>query len=369
MNIGIVTAPLDFGPSGPNVYLENLCHALLDIDCPDLNISLIHYEASDKALYDRTTEVILPRTPGVFERRVASLDLDLLHYNYIPYRRPVVFGLPVKTVVTIHGDLAFALPEYAPAKFRYLSKPMLKLYAFLGLLNQVDSYITVSETLAANIGDALSIPPEKLTTIYPGVDERYQPIDEPMAALEAAYGITKPYLLNVNNRMRKKNRDTLLRAFAQLQRSHSDLTLVLAGGGWDNSKMDETIRKLGIGPAVTDLGFVPEEYLPALYSGAEVLVNPTLHETFGLTNLEAMACGCPVVTSNRFAVPEIVGDGAVIISDPLQPDAVARVTANLLTDDAARTTLAQRGRTRASEFSWERTAEGVLDVYRETLSK
>ncbi|WP_172861735.1 glycosyltransferase family 4 protein [Halopenitus persicus] len=369
MDVGIVTAPLDFGPSGPNVYLENLCHSLLDLESPDLNLSLIHYEESDRELYDRATEIILSRKPCAFERGIAGLDLDLLHYNYIPYRRPLVFGLSVKTVVTIHGDLAFMLPEYAPWKFRYISKPVLKMYGLLGLLDQIDSYITVSETLAANIEDALSIPPEKLTTVYSGVDELYRPVANPLSELEATYGITGPYLLNVNNYMRKKNRDTLLRAFAQLRRSHPNLTLVLAGGGWHESEMDETILTLGIRSAVTDLGFVPEKHLPMLYSGAKALVNPTLHETFGLTNLEAMACGCPVVTSDRFAVPEIVDDGAVLVGDPLRPNAVARATDELLTDDAKRIELAKRARDRANEFSWEQTAEGVLDVYHKTLSQ
>jgi glycosyltransferase involved in cell wall biosynthesis len=369
MDVGIVTAPLDFGPSGPNVYLENLCHALLDLECTELNLSLIHYKKSDKSIYDRTQEVILPRTPILFERGMKDLDLDLLHYNYIPYKRPLVFGLSVNTVVTIHGDLMFALPEYAPRKFRYLSKPILKLYAALGLLDRIDSYITVSETLAKNIHGALSIPSAKLTTVYSGVDEQYHPTDEPMSELEAAYRITQPYLLNVNNYMRKKNRDTLLRAFAQLRESHSDLKLVLAGGGWGGSKIGETIRSLGLQSVVTNLGFVPEEDLPMLYSGAEALVNPTLHETFGLTNLEAMACGCPVVTSDRFAVPEIVGNGAALVSEPLCPDAVAEATDELLTNNQLRSTLVQRGRDRAMEFSWKRTAKGVLDVYQETVSQ
>jgi glycosyltransferase involved in cell wall biosynthesis len=239
----------------------------------------------------------------------------------------------------------------------------------LGLLNRIDSYITVSEAVSTNIADALSIAPEKLTTVYSGVDGRYRPVKDPRPELKDTYGITAPYILNVNNYMRKKNRNTLLRAFAQLRRSHPDLTLVLAGGGWDESEMDETIGALGIRSAVTDLGFVPEEHLPLLYSGAKALVNPTLHETFGLTNLEAMACGCPVVTSDRFAVPEIVGDGALLVSEPHRPDAVALATNELLTDSAEQTALAQRGRERASEFSWERTAEGVLEVYRRTISQ
>jgi len=369
MHVGIVTTPIDYGPSGPSVYLENLCSALIGLDVPDVDLSFIHYEPSTHEIYEQANEELIPRTPVCFERGLAALDLDVLHYNYIPYRRPLVFNLPVPIVVTLHGDLAFALPEYAPAKFRYVSRPALEVYSTLGLLDRIDSYIAVSETLATNLSDALSIPAEKITTVYSGVEDRYRPIQNAAVDVAASFGISGPYLLNVNNYMKKKNRKTLIHAFNMVSDEHPNLSIVLAGGGWQESNIPEMIRKLGLTSTVTDLGFVSEDHLPALYSGAKALVNPTLHETFGLTNLEAMACGCPVVTSDRFAVPEIVGDGAILVEDPLRPGSVASATDELLTNDRARTALAQRGRDRASEFSWGRTAKGVLDVYRETLCR
>ncbi|MUV50091.1 glycosyltransferase family 1 protein [Haloarcula sp. CBA1122] len=367
MKVGIVTAPLDFGPSGPGVYLQNLCLQLTELDGVDLHC--IHYRESENPIYDRATEVRLSRTIGQFEWEISKLNLDVLHYNYVPWKRPLVFGLDVTHVITIHGDLPFVLPEFAPWHRRYIDVPIQKLYSKIGLLDQVDTFVAVSETVASNFASALDIPASKFRTVYSGVDKQFKPIDGAASTVASKFDICPPYLLNVNNYMEKKNRETLLRSFVEIREQWPDLNLVLAGGSWEESAIPSLINRLGLDDCVVDLGFVANEDLPLLYSGATAFINPTLHETFGFTNLEAMACGCPVVTSNRFAVPEIVGNGAKLVSDPLCPDAVATATNELLTDETARTALAERGRKQANKYSWERTAEEVLDVYRETLSQ
>lgn len=363
MDVGIVTAPLDFGPTGPNVYLENLCRELQDRHGDDLNLHLIHYREDDRDIYREATDVVIPRTPGVFERRVAGLDLDVLHYNYIPYKRPLVFLLDVDLVVSIHGDLPHVLPEYTPPNRRYIGVPIQRLYGKIGLLDRIDAFLAVSDAAGENLCRALSLPADKISTVYPGVDERFAPVPDAREVIANEYGITLPYVLNVNNYMRKKNRETLLEALPLVREEYPEVRLVLAGGGWEKSGIDDVVDALSLEEAVTDLGYVPDEHLPALYGGAEALVNPTLHETFGLPNLEAMACGCPVVTSDRFSIPEIVGDAARLVADPLDPSAVADATVELLGSESVREKLSWWGKDRASEFSWERTADGVYSAY------
>lgn len=362
MRVGVVTAPLDFGSSGPGVYIENLCLRLADHD--DIDLYCIHYHESENSIYDRATDIRLPRTPGQFERGLSKLDLDVLHYNYVPWKRPLVFSLDVALVVTVHGDLPFVLPEFTPWQRRYVGVPIQRFYSKIGLLDRVDAFVAVSETVATNFGSALDLPDSKLTTVYSGVDEQFRPVDEAAFAVASKFGVRPPYLLNVNNYMEKKNRETLLRAFAEIREQRPDLTLVLAGGGWEESAIPTLIDRLELDDCVVDLGFVATDSLPLLYSGAKAFVNPTLHETFGLTNLEAMACGCPVVTSDRFAVPEVVGDAAVTLSHPEDPEEIANETIALLEDEFRLRELRQSGLNRARQFSWERTADHTVDLYR-----
>jgi glycosyltransferase involved in cell wall biosynthesis len=116
------------------------------------------------------------------------------------------------------------------------------------------------------------------------------------------------------------------------------------------------------------LGYVPDEDLPALYSGALLLAFPSLYEGFGLPVLEAMACGTPVLTSNVSATAE-VADGAALLVDPRSVDALASALGRLLTDDALRADLRRRGLARAAEFSWERTARETLSVYEKVAAR
>jgi len=364
MDVGIVTAPMDFGPSGPNVYLENLCEQLIADDEHDLTLHLIHYRESNNPIYDEVHDVILPRTPGRFERGVSRLDLDVLHYNYIPYKRPLVFALDVNLIATVHGDFAFAMPEYVSWKRRWLEVPLQRLYARAGVLDRIAEYVTVSDALGGSLDEYLGIPDSKVTTVYPGIADRFEPVPDAVARLEDAYELEAPFLLNVNNYMEKKNRETLIHAFDRIHDEYPELSLVFAGGGWEDSTIESEIRDRDLQESITDMGFVPADDLPILYSAAELLVNPTLRETFGFTNLEAMACGCPVVTSNKFAIPEVVGDGAALITDPLDPEKIVEVTTNLLADDDERCRLVARGSERAEQFNWRRTAENMIEVYR-----
>lgn len=366
MRVGIVTAPLDYGQSGPGIYLRNLVDRLAAFD--DIDLRLIHYEHSTDPVYEKATDVVLPRVPGVYEYRVSQLDLDVLHYNYVPYKRPLVFGIDTNLVVTVHGDISFVLPEHAPREKIYLWKPLQQFYAKVGVLDRIDAFIAVSDSVSAGFSTGLNIPQSKMTTVYSGVDDRFEPKPDGAATVESKYGVEGPYVLNINNYAEKKNRATLVEGFAHVAETHPNVTLVLAGGGWEDSDIHERIRARGLSESVTDLGFVPDEDLPALYSGATVYVNPTLHETFGFTNVEAMACGCPVITSDRYGIPEVVGDAAVLLSDPKDSATLGETISSLLDDEERRRSLSERGRQRAERFDWERTAEETAAVYASVLA-
>jgi glycosyltransferase involved in cell wall biosynthesis len=206
----------------------------------------------------------------------------------------------------------------------------------------------------------LGIPPDRVHVVPLGVDHAlFRPLERRPPG--------RPYLLFVGSEHPRKDLLTLLRALAVLRQRHRDLVLVKVGEPGNaeaafRAPVDAAIRELGLGDAVVFAGAVPDADLPVYYSGAECLVLPSRAEGFGLTPLEAMACGCPVVVSTAGSLPEVTGDAAVHVP-PGDPSALAGALASVLEDDRARHELRRRGLARAAEFTWERTARETLAVW------
>jgi len=211
-------------------------------------------------------------------------------------------------------------------------------------------------------------PPEKITVVYPGRDESLAPVSDPdtLAGVRARYDLTGPYLLYVGTLHPRKNLVRLVQAFAALLGSDAelpaDLLLVLAGQkGWLCGDILAQVRKLGLTERVILTGYVPDADLPALLSGAQAFVFPSLYEGFGLPLLEAMACGTPVVCSNAASLPEVAGEAALTV-DPLDTEALVEALARVLTDAALRRALVERGWQQIGNFSWSRCARQTLQV-------
>jgi glycosyltransferase involved in cell wall biosynthesis len=144
---------------------------------------------------------------------------------------------------------------------------------------------------------------------------------------------------------------------------------VLAGRrGWIYESIFSLVAKLGLSEHVHWIENVPPDDLPALYSGASVLCLPSFYEGFGLPALEAMACGTPVVVSDRASLPEVVGEAGLTV-DPDSPEAIAEALHRALTDSALAADLREQGLARAATFSWHKTARQTLDVYMKVLAK
>jgi len=205
--------------------------------------------------------------------------------------------------------------------------------------------LTVSEFSKGEIADVLGVAPDRIAVAPGGVDDRFAPS-------AAGPAPERPYVLTVATRIARKNLAALGRTRAAL--AERGIDLVAAGSGRAYMRAEDG------GPR--PLGYVPEADLPALYAGASAFVLPSLYEGFGLTCLEAMASGTPVVAADRGALPETCG-GAALLVDPRDEDAIAEAVLAAIGDQR----LIRAGRERAAGFTWERTARATDDALSDTL--
>jgi glycosyltransferase involved in cell wall biosynthesis len=293
-------------------------------------------------------------------RAALRLGADLLHMPATV--APMSPRLP--TVVTIH--------DVAVLRFPHLFRPWFRRYGRMVIPRAARAarrIITVSEASKQDICDFLGIAPQRVTVIPNGV-EVCTLFRGSVEEVRSRYALPGAFALAVGSIEPRKNLARLLRAVAWLQGRPEtrDLVLVHAGPpGWLLDDLFDALRRLRPAPAVRFLGYVPEEELGALYRGARLMVYPSLFEGFGLPVLEAMACGCPVVTSNSGALAEVAGDAAVLV-DPTSEEAIADGIRLLWTDAELRERLAFRGSQRAAAFTWEGAARATSAVYREALS-
>jgi alpha-1,3-rhamnosyl/mannosyltransferase len=309
------------------------------------------------ALHPIRVPLYHPAELTAWPRILRARSVDVLHVPY--FWSPL--ALPCPLVTTIHDMIFDRYPEYMP-------RPHLRAVYWLSsraAIRRSRRIIAVSEATRADIlayggGDV-----GRVRVVPEGVEPSFAPVRDPAAlrAIRERYALPERYVLALGARRPHKNIARLVEAFAAVA---DDLphTLVLAGDA-DRRFDDEAapaLRHLRSRGRVVETGFVAETDLPALYSMAELFVQPSIIEGFGLPVLEAMACGCAVACADSSSLPEVAGDDALLF-DPRDSAAMAMVLRAALGAPALRADLARRGRTRAAAFSWERTARETLGVY------
>ncbi len=267
----------------------------------------------------------------------------------------------VPQVITVH-DLSFL--RY-PHFFRRGNRLYLRTITGLSC-RRAAAVIAVSRFTAAEITALLGVPRERIHVIYHGVEPRFHPL--PRAEVEAfrqRKGLPERYILHLGTLEPRKNVPTLIRAFARLR--DPSLHLVLAGGkGWLYDAIFAQVQALGLEDRVHFPGYVPAEEQPLWYNAATLFVALSHYEGFGLPVLEAAACGLPVVAGDRSSLPEAAGEGALLVP-PTDEAAVAEAMHRLLTDAALRETVRQAGLEHSRRFTWERTAQETVALYRQLL--
>ena len=222
--------------------------------------------------------------------------------------------------------------------------------------------LTISESTSRDLVRLYRADPARIAVAYPAVDARFQPAGAAeIARVRAAHGLSGPYVLHLGTVKPRKNLPRLVRAFARAALP-AGTHLVLGGMTTTGAAaLAHAIHQSGVSARVRQLAYVPNEDLPGLYSGAAAVAIVSLYEGFGMPALEALACGAPLVASNRGSLPEIVGDAGVIV-DPLSEASIAQGLERAVGDRAERERLRGAGPRRAAAFDWDNAARVTRSV-------
>jgi glycosyltransferase involved in cell wall biosynthesis len=266
--------------------------------------------------------------------------------------------MPARSVVTIHDLIHFQLPEAFPAWRRAAAG-----WVLASVVKRAARIITVSACTRSDLVARLQAAAAKTVVIPNGVSESFLTMEPGSTPLEPHRSL-RPYLLCVGNRKPHKNHAVVLEALRILRNDprSANLRLVVVGKRFAlRDDLAEGAARMGIEGGLVTMADADDDQLRSLYANCEAFVFPSLYEGFGLPVLEAMACGAPVIASNRSAVPEVAGDAAILV-DPTDADAIALAVKTVLTDTRRRDWLVKAGQERVRSFSWARSASRTADV-------
>lgn len=366
--------------SGSGQYTHNLVEHLAEI-APDLDIILL---APDREVVNTGPEVsnvrCHPVTGGrrlppnmykvwfeqiAFPRACRRLEADLAHVPYwAPPLRP-----SVPTIVTIHDLIPLLLPEYRGG-------PQVRLYTALvsRAARRAARVLTDSHASRRDIVTYLRLQENKVHTIHLAAGEQYTPTpaaDE--TAIRARYGLPDRYMLHFGGFDIRKNVAATIDAYRRAVEGIGETCPLVVAGQLPEQDIPfaPDPRRLAREQRLDEqhvhfIGYVEDVDAPAVYRGATALIFPSRYEGFGLPPLEAMACGTPVVGSNTSSIPEIVGDGGLLLP-PDDVEGMARALVRLATDDGLYIDMSSRALAQAAKFTWEHTAQETLAAYRNVV--
>jgi glycosyltransferase involved in cell wall biosynthesis len=360
---------------GIGTYIRNLVKALAAIDRENhYTLTATPAEAGEVAGLPANFEIAVYHPPKrlfweniTFPWFVKALAPDVIHIplNQVPWL------LPKPYVVTIHDMSSFLFGAMSRVRENA------GLYSFRRGLLRADRIIAVSAATRRDIESVLAVRRNRIKQVYNAPDPRFLLKSDPaeQSQLLERFQINTPYLLYAGRIRPHKNIPRLIEAFAVVRAEleqdpeFRDLRLLIIGD--EISKHPEVRRAMvqtRTQQVVRFLGFVPFETLKMFYSAATAFVFPSLYEGFGLPPLEAMAVGTPVITSSVSSLPEVVGPAAMIVN-PENVFDIARGIRDVLTDAELRQRLIAAGHEQVRQFNWTRTAEEVLEIYREVSRK
>ncbi len=367
LNAHLLSLTQSYRGAGINQYIYNLLRFLPLVDGEGKYIAFLgERKAHFPGIVMRFTSLPTanPLIRIFWEQTLQPLALlregvELLHS--LAFVGPILSPCPF--IVTLY-DLSFLL---FPESFKFWNRIYLSLFTRISV-RKACRIIAISENTKRDLVKLMKVDEGKVKVVYCGCDETLRPLP-PQEAEEfrRRKGLPERFILFLGTLEPRKNLVRLLEAYRKLRKE--GVKLVLAGGlGWGYKPVLEAIERFGLEGDVLLPGFIPQEEKVYWYNAAEVFVYPSLYEGFGLPPLEAMACGTPVVASNAASLPEVLGDGGILVA-PTDPDAMAEALSALLTNHQERERLREKGLRRAKMFSWEQMARKTVNIYREALAE
>lgn len=361
--------------SGVGLYTQELIRGLVRVDREnEYTLLFDHVEVQERTRaatrFDQSPRFRALRVPyGVFSLRnqiqlprlLAERKIDVYHSTN--YMMPLLCFGPVRRVVTIHDLIPLLFPDHAPKSKKTRLFPLYK-GLMLEVAAKADLIIAPSASTRRDIIRELRVPAARearVVSIPEGVTPEYAPGDRPRDRAEKVMlyvGRSDPY----------KNLPRLVEALAGVRANGVNVRLRVVGA--PDPRYPEAPRRaeqLGVSRFVDWVGYVTPEQLLREYQTADVFCLPSRYEGFGLTLLEAMACGTPCVCSNIGSLPEVAGDAARKVDPAILPQIVAALT-EVLTRPEVAEDLARRGRQRAAQFTWERTAKLTIEAYHQAVA-
>jgi glycosyltransferase involved in cell wall biosynthesis len=373
MRVALVADVLVLPMGGVSRSVLCLMQELDELDPAGIEVTLVarsRPEGTDGYAFRKSFSPRLKIIPGsvlALQRPFTLRDFDVVHY--IDWRPPFDLRLARNaSVVTQHGIAPLLIEEdYGRKGYEVMTHTLLR------VIRHADLVVTPSESERQELLARSPVDPDRVVPIHHGVDhDRFYPPPELAPVrdeLRARFGIDGRYVLSVANYQKKKNTERLVRAFAQRARDDGDLTLVFAGAqSADFVSVTNLIAELGLEPRVRLTGHLGDRELRALYACAAVFALPSLHESFGMPLLEAMACGAPVLASDVYCLPEVCGDAAEYV-DPRDVGAIEQGLSRILDDESRAEELRRLGLQRAAGFTWRRAAEQHVEAYERALAR
>lgn len=319
---------------------------------PSSNFNLIEVRKSPYPLWE---QYYLPKA-------VKQFNLDLLHCT--SNTAPVNCNVPL--MITLHDIIYLEGKSHIASGSWYQRMGNLyRIWNVPKVFRSAEKILTVSEFERKNIIQYFHCAPEKVETVYNGVSPHFKPQDEhTIKSVKERFRLPEQYLLFLGNTAPKKNLKGVLAALKILS-DEQKLTLPLVMPDFGEANLNQLLTELDakdLRSMIHLTGYIPNQQLPGVYAGATAFIYPSLRESFGLPILEAMACGCPVITSNNSSMIEIA-KGAALLIDPFSPESIANALEQVLGDKNLAADLVQKGAQQANKFSYREGALKVKNLY------
>ena len=369
MKIGIDGSGAMGTQTGVGKYINRLIENLSLIDTSNEYLVYLNYFRTGKINpFGNGYQITKNRIPAKIQRLLHNqlkIPIETFVGNIDIFHGPNYFVPPSKQskkVVTVH-DLTF---EFFPETMIGRDAAYYKKYVPMSM-QKADHILTISNSSKKDLIERFKVPADKISVTYMAAGSNFAPISnkDVIKPVLKKYKLPSNFLLTVCTLEPRKNLVTLVKAMSALRKNkkNEQKLIVVGGSGWKNDELFKQISELGLENDIIFPGYIGQEDLPALYNACSLFLFPSLYEGFGIPPLEALSCGTACICSNSSSLPEVVGDGAILI-DPVNADEWVEQIEFLLDNPSKIDELGKRGMEQAKKFSWGKTAQETLAVYK-----